>query len=88
MVNFCVCLIVYFVCGLFLDTLITLHYRAISTGHAGWACALTFLITIVGMLLFDHFIDNQSVPCIITYALGTSLGTWIGMRHKYKNKRS
>lgn len=75
----CVYLVSYFGCGLLLDALITLHYRAISCGRVGLSCLLTFLITVISMAVFDHFIDNQSFMFILSYGLGAAVGAYIGM---------
>lgn len=83
---FIVSLILYFLSGLFLDVLVTLYYLAVASGRKFMACWTTFMLTAGGMLIFDHFIDNQSIWLIVSYSLGNVAGTYIGMFYQPKKK--
>ena len=79
-------LFVYFLSGILQDFLLTLNFRYIAKDKVTPAAILSFLTTVVSMLVLYNILttlDNQrSVAAIIIYALGIAVGTILGMKAK------
>jgi len=69
----------YFLVGVVLDAIITIYYRAISSRRVWRASILAFVITATTVLLIENIVISHNPILILAYALGTSVGTWIGM---------
>jgi lipid-A-disaccharide synthase-like uncharacterized protein len=70
---------IYFLVGVVLDAIITIYYRAISSRRVLRASFLAFVITGATVLLIENIVISRNPVLILAYALGTSVGTWIGM---------
>jgi len=71
----------YFLLGILIDVLVTLHYRCVQHQRKPLATGLSIAITIIGSLV----IHNGSTLRLIAYGLGCGVGTWIGMTIKVKH---
>lgn len=77
--------LLFFGVGFFQDLLITLYYQAISRDHAIRSGFLSFLVTVVGILVLYEILGNlegQKVGIILAYALGNGIGTYVVVRGK------
>jgi len=79
-------LILYFFAGIVQDFLLTLNWRYISKHKIFPASLLSFLVTIMTMVVLYNILtklDSQrSVTAIVVYALGVASGTFLGMKFK------
>jgi hypothetical protein len=75
-----------FIAGMCQDTLNTLYVRAIADHRRGRAMLLSGVLTVTGFLIFArvlaHFEANMDAASasLLSYALGNSAGTWVGLR--------
>jgi hypothetical protein len=80
-------LIIYFFVGIFQDFLVTLNWRYIAKHKIAPAMLLSFLVTIVTMLVIYNILsrlDSQrSIIAIIIYAAGVAVGTFLAMKFKF-----
>jgi len=72
-------ILLYFLLGLVIDVLITLHTKSVILDRRLFAAILSSSITLVSMLIIQNIIVSNSLYLIISYALGTGFGTFIGM---------
>lgn len=70
-------LLCYFLAGVLMDGLITLDYRAVSSGRVPLAVVLSFLITCLGMAIYEAYLLDRSVAMILTYSAGSAAGTYL-----------
>jgi hypothetical protein len=79
-------LLFYFLAGILQDFLLTLNFRFIAKEKIIPASLLSFLTTVVSMLVLYNILTrldrNRSLIAIIVYALGISTGTALGMKTK------
>ena len=79
-------LIFYFFAGILQDFLVTLNWRYIAKHKIAPAMLLSFLVTIVTMLVIYNILsrlDSQrSIVAIIIYACGVAAGTFLAMKFK------
>lgn len=79
-------MILYFFAGILQDFLLTLNWRFIAKHKILPATGLSFLVTIVTMLVLYNiltYLDQQrSFIAIIVYAAGIATGTFLGMKFK------
>jgi hypothetical protein len=80
-------LILYFFAGILQDFLVTLNWRYIAKHKVAPAVVLSFLVTIVTMLVIYNIIarlDSQrTVVAIVIYASGVAVGTFLAMKFKF-----
>lgn len=69
----------YLLCGLVMDALIALHIRFVSERRAIPASVLSFIITMVSYLVVGEFIATKSLVLLLGFAIGTALGTILGI---------
>ena len=78
--------VLFFFAGILQDFLLTLNWRYIAKNKALPASALSFMVTIVTMLVLYNILtrlDSQhSVLAIVIYAMGIGTGTYLGMKFK------
>lgn len=65
--------------GAVIDLLITVYYRMISVRQAFPASALGAIITLVTFVIFSKIIVSWNKRLVIAYAVGTGLGTFVGV---------
>jgi hypothetical protein len=79
-------LILYFFVGILQDFLVTLNWRYIAKHKIAPAMLLSFLVTIVTMLVIYNILSRlegqRSIAAIIIYALGVAAGTFLAMKFK------
>jgi uncharacterized protein YebE (UPF0316 family) len=79
-------LILYFFVGILQDFLVTLNWRYIAKHKIAPAMLLSFLVTIVTMLVIYNILSRlegqRSIVAIIIYALGVAAGTFLAMKFK------
>jgi len=84
-------LIIYFFAGILQDFLLTLNWRFIAKDKPIPAAILSFICTVVAMIVFYNILaklDSQkSILAIVVYALGIGVGTFIGMQLKIEVKK-
>jgi len=77
-------LFVYFLAGVLQDFLLTLNWRFIAKERTMPASILSFITTIVSMLVLYTIITQldreRSVIAILVYASGIAVGTILGMK--------
>jgi hypothetical protein len=71
--------LLYLGLGIVIDFLITIQYRAVSEKRVWLATLMSFAITLIGTLLIQEIVVSKSIGLILSYALGTGIGTFIGM---------
>lgn len=80
-------IVLYFFVGILQDFLVTLNWIYIAKHKIGPAMGLSFLVTIVTMLVIYNILsrlDSQrSIIAIIVYAAGVSAGTFLAMKFKF-----
>jgi len=80
-------ILIYFFAGILQDFLLTLNWRFIAKHKILPATALSFLVTIVTMLvlynILVHLDQQRSLIAIIVYAVGIATGTFLGMKFKF-----
>jgi len=80
-------LILYFLAGILQDFLLTLNWRFIAKHKILPATGLSFLVTIVTMLvlynILSHLDEQRSLIAIVIYAAGIATGTFLGMKFKH-----
>jgi len=69
----------YFLCGIFIDLLITIFYRATAKGLVLVSSPLAFAIDIANFLVFYYIIRQWRWKYVIAYAVGTAFGNALGM---------
>lgn len=69
----------YLLCGVFIDLLITLFYRATAKGLVLVSSPLACLIDIANFVVFYYIIREWKWKYVVAYALGTSAGNALGM---------
>lgn len=79
-------LILYFLVGILQDFLVTLNWRYIAKHKIAPAMTMSFLVTIVTMLVIYNILsrlDSQrSIVAIVIYAAGVAAGTFLAMKFK------
>lgn len=74
----------FFMAGLVLDVVNTTYVRAVADRARASAALLSGLGSLLWLLVFASVLGalepGAAVGNVLAYALGTSLGTWIGMR--------
>ena len=74
----------FFVAGLVLDVVNATYVRAVADRARASAALLSGLGSLLWLLVFASVLSvlepGAAVGNVLAYALGTSLGTWIGMR--------
>ena len=84
-------LVLYFLAGVLQDFLLTLNWRFISKEKAIPAAVLSFVVTVMGMLVLYNILtqlDKQkSIVVVLVYALGIGTGTLLGMKTKIGSKK-
>ncbi len=71
--------LLFFAVGFFQDFFITYYYQAIAKHRAAASAGLSFLVTIVNLLVLYRIltgIENQVLSIILAYALGGAAGTF------------
>ena len=80
-------IILYFFVGILQDFLVTLNWRYIAKHKIGPAMLLSFLVTIVTMLVLYNILskldEQRSIVAIIIYAAGVATGTFLAMKFKF-----
>lgn len=83
-------IVLYFFVGILQDFLLTLNWRYIAKHKIAPAVSLSFLVTIVSLLVIYDIVsrlDSQrSIFAIFVYALGVATGTFLGMKFKIKSE--
>ncbi len=78
--------ILFFAVGFSQDLLITYYYQAIAKDWPYKSAALSFLVTIVNILVIYKIItgiEDRVLTVILVYALGNAVGTYaVVRRHK------
>jgi hypothetical protein len=69
--------LIYFVVGLARDALATLWYQAVSGKRAGHAGGLGGGLTAFDIIILGLLIQAWSPELIVSYSLGTGVGTYI-----------
>jgi hypothetical protein len=69
----------YFAAGFFSDLLAANYILALSRRQRGRAPLLAFVIDIFGYAISATLILGKNIPGAISFAFGTSLGTWVAM---------
>jgi hypothetical protein len=72
-------ILLYLLCGLVMDILITGHARAIMLERPLYVGCLSTIITLTSLLLLEHLITSRSIVLIVAYAIGSGLGGTLGM---------
>lgn len=79
-------IVLYFFAGIVQDFLLTLNWRYVAKHKIAPAVGLSFLVTIVSLLVIYDIIsrlDSQrSILAIIVYAAGVATGTFLAMKFK------
>ena len=79
-------IILYFFVGILQDFLLTLNWRYIAKHKVAPAMLLSFMVTIVSMLVIYNILakldEQRSIVAIIIYAAGIATGTFLGMKFK------
>ena len=83
-------LFIYFVVGIVQDFFLTLNWRFIAKGRAIAASIMSFLVTVVTMLVLYNILtrldSERSLLAILIYALGIATGTFLGMKLRLGEK--
>jgi len=69
----------YVAMGIAADFLITRYYVAVYTKQRLAASALAAAITLLTIYVFDQIITSNSMLLMAAWALGNSIGTYIGI---------
>jgi len=69
----------YLSLGMVIDLIITLYYRCISSRLVFPASILGAVITLVSFIIFNRIIVNWNKRLVIAYAVGTGVGTFLGL---------
>ena len=81
-------LLVYFVAGVVQDYLLTLNWRFVAKEKAFLATVFSFLTAVVSLIVLYSILTrldaNRSLVAITVYALGIAVGTFIAMKHPFK----
>jgi hypothetical protein len=72
-------IVAYFAAGFFSDLLAANYILALSRRQRGRAPLLAFAIDIFGYAISATLILGKNIPGAISFAFGTSLGTWVAM---------
>ncbi len=77
----------YFFAGILQDFLLTLNWRYIAKHKVAPAVVMSFLVTIITLLVIYDIISrldsDRSILAIIIYATGVATGTFLGMKFKF-----
>lgn len=80
-------ILLYFLAGILQDFLITLNWRYIAKHKVVPSVILSFLVTIVTMLILANILSKldsqEGVVAIITYSAGVAAGTFLAMKFKF-----
>lgn len=80
-------LVIYFFVGILQDFLVTLNWRYIAKHKVAPSMLMSFLVTIVTMLVIYNILsrlDSQrSIMAIVIYAAGVAAGTFLAMKFKF-----
>ena len=84
--NAYVYLMVYFLAGVLQDFLFTMNLRYVAKNKVLLAMLVSFLVTLVNMVALYNILTqlnpNETMPAIISYALGITAGTYLAMKFK------
>jgi hypothetical protein len=72
---------VYFALGMVQDVLIAKYYIFVSHRRAFSASVLAFIITALTVLVLENIITSNQAWPLLSYAVGTAVGTFWGVRH-------
>jgi len=79
-------LLIFYLVGLLQEFLATLYLRFIAKGKTMPAVALSFIITLIGLLVIFNILirleAQKGVIAIIVFALGVATGTFLAMKIK------
>ena len=75
-------ILLYFAAGFLSDFLVANYFLFLSTRKRGPASLLSFAIDIFGYAIAATLILDRNILGAISFALGTSLGTWVAMGKK------
>jgi uncharacterized protein YebE (UPF0316 family) len=75
-------ILLYIGLGFLLDVIVTVQMRAVYLARPYLASLLSIVITLISLLVIQHVIVSNNLHLIIAYAVGTGLGTLIGMKFK------
>jgi hypothetical protein len=70
---------VYFAAGFLSDFMAANYILSLSSRQRGRATLLAFAIDIFGYAMSATLILSKNIPGAISFALGTSSGTWVAM---------
>ena len=77
----------YFLAGIVQDFLITLDWRYIAKNKVIPATILSFLATVVTMVVLYKILtqldEEQSIMAIVIYSAGIAAGTFLAMKFKF-----
>ena len=77
-------LLIFYLAGLLQDFLLVLYLRFVAKGKTIPAVILSFVTTIVGLLVIYNILTQlggqRSITAIIVYALGIATGTFLAMK--------
>ncbi|HYF10504.1 MAG TPA: hypothetical protein VD967_02780 [Candidatus Paceibacterota bacterium] len=82
--------LIFFGVGFFQDLLITLYYQAISKDYPFRSGFLSFVVTVVGILVLYEILgdlEGQQLGIILAYALGNGVGTYVVVKGKHFKKK-
>lgn len=73
----------YFLVGILQDFLVTMNFRCIAKNKVVPAVGTSFLLTMLSMVSLYNILTSldkqRSLVAIIVYAVGISVGTYLGM---------
>jgi hypothetical protein len=75
-------ILLYFAAGCLNDFLVAKYFLFLSTRKRGPASLLSFGIDIFGYAIAATLILDRNILGAISFAFGTSLGTWVAMGKK------
>jgi len=73
-------MLLYLVFGIVIDLLITTYTRCVAGGYAGLASLFAGIVTLASYWILGKFIKRWDNRLILAYAIGTAIGTLIGMK--------
>ncbi|MCE9644101.1 hypothetical protein K8Q93_02595 [Candidatus Parcubacteria bacterium] len=82
--------LLFFSVGFFQDLLITLYYQAISKDYPLRSGFLSFVVTVVGILVLYEILgdlEGQQLGIILAYALGNGVGTYAVVKGKHFKRK-
>ena len=69
----------YFALGALTDLGVTLYYRTVSSQMVWQASALSFVVTLIPLLVAARGIEAKRTSFFLWYAVGCAIGTAAGM---------